>query len=274
MAVIKIREIQCKSALSPCGFEKNSFCLNPYIGCGHNCQYCYARYMRYFTGHIEKWGYFIDVRKNIMEILRKQLQSSKYQNIKIFIGTVTDPYQPIERNYGLMRGILEALAECDNKIEILTKSNLILRDIDLLKKIKNIQINITINTLNESWQRLVEPLAPSVEKRLEAVKELRSEGILVCAMVGPYWPYFTNANLLFKKFKELDINKVTTESLNISGNNWIGVEIILKKYYPSILPKMRNLFFNQQNFNKFYNQAGFRLKMLAKKYQIPVAIYF
>ncbi len=274
MAVIKIREIQCKSALSPCGFEKNSFCLNPYIGCGHNCQYCYARYMRYFTGHIEKWGYFIDVRKNIMEILRKQLQSSKYQNIKIFIGTVTDPYQPIERNYGLMRGILEALAECDNKIEILTKSNLILRDIDLLKKIKNIQINITINTLNESWQRLVEPLAPSIEKRLEAVKELRSEGILVCAMVGPYWPYFTNANLLFKKFKELDINKVTTESLNISGNNWIGVEIILKKYYPSILPKMRNLFFNQQNFNKFYNQAGFRLKMLAKKYQIPVAIYF
>ncbi len=133
---MKLREIQCKSALAKCGVPGGGLSINPYIGCGHGCVYCYARFMKRFTGHTEKWGNFVDVRVNIADVLKKDLKSPKYKGKQIHIDTVTDPYQPVERKYKLMRGILEILMNYDNPVSILTKSDLVLRDIDLLKKFK------------------------------------------------------------------------------------------------------------------------------------------
>ncbi len=271
---MKIKEIQCKSAIGKCGFPGGGLAINPYVGCGHSCVYCYARFIKRFTGHTEEWGAFIDVKTNIVDILKKQLKSSKYENQRIFIGTVTDPYQPIEKKYNLTRNILQVLVDYKNPVSILTKSDLVLRDIDLLKKMKDVDINFTVTTLDEKWEKLVEPNSSSTKQRLEAMEKLTREGITVLAMMGPYWPIFTDPEALFKEFKKSGARHVFTESLNTVGGNWTGVEKVLKKNYPNLLPKIRKTLFDKNNFYEFYDEAQKEIKRLSKEYQIPTTIYF
>jgi len=269
---MKIKKTQCKSAIGKCGFPGGGFAINPYIGCEHDCKYCYARFMKRFTKHNEEWGSFVDVKINISEMLEKQLKSLKYKKDVIFIGTVTDPYQPVEKEYKLMRKLLHLLK--DYKVSILTKSDLVLRDIDLLKQIKDIDINFTINSLDSKWQKLVEPNSSTTNQRLSAAKKLVENKIKVFVMMGPYWPFFTDAEALFKKFKKIGVSKVFSESLNTIGGNYTNVEKILKKHYPDILQKMNKILFDKDEFNDFYNKAAVKIKQLSKKYKIPVTIYF
>jgi len=271
---MKIKEIECKSAIGKCGFPGGGLAINPYVGCGHSCVYCYARFIKRFTGHTEEWGTFVDARINIAEILRKQLKSPKYKGECIFIGTVTDPYQPIEEKYKLTRNILQVLMEYKNPVSILTKSDLVLRDIDLLKKFKDIDVDFTITILDEKWKKLVEPNSSSIKQRLNAMKELTKEGITVLAMMGPYWPIFTGPEVLFKEFKRVGVKHIFTESFNTVGGNWTGVEKVLKKHYPKLLPNMRETLFDKKEFYEFYNKAQSKIRQLSNKYKIPVTIYF
>lgn len=271
---MKIKEIQCKSALGKCGFPGGGLAINPYVGCAHGCLYCYARFIKRFTGHTEKWGSFVDARINIADILEKQLKSPRYRDEQIFIGTVTDPYQPIEKKYKLTRGILEVLINYKNPISILTKSDLALRDIDLFKKMKNLDINFTITTLNEKWKKLTEPESSSTKQRLKAMEKLSKEGIAVLAMIGPYWPIFTEPEALFKEFKRIGVKHVFAESFNTVGGNWTGVEKVIQKNYPKILPFIKKILFDKNNFYQFYSGAEKEIKKLSKKYKIPVTVYF
>jgi DNA repair photolyase len=271
---IKIKEVKCKSALSKCGFPGGGFCINPYTGCGHGCRYCYARFMKRFTGHKEEWGTFVDVKTNIAEVLEKQIKSKKYRGEIIYIGTVTDPYQPLEKKYRLMRKILGILVNHDNPVSILTKSDMVLRDVDLLKRFNDIDVNFTVNTLDEKWKKLVEPDSPTVRKRLEAMKRLTRKGISVFAMMGPYWPIFTDAEALFREFATAGVKHVFTESLNTIGGNWAGVEKVLKKHYPRLLPIFKEIMFDKNKFYEFYNKAEKNVRHLSRKYKIPATVYF
>jgi len=271
---MKIREIQCKSAIGKCGFPSGGLAINPYVGCGHGCVYCYARFIKRFTGHTERWGSFVDARINIADILKKQLKSPKYKGERIFIGTVTDPYQPIEKKYELTRSILQVLINYKNPVSILTKSDLVLRDIDLLKKLKNIDVDFTVTTLDERWKKFTEPNSPTIGQRLKAMEKLTKEEITVLAMMGPYWPVFTDPKALFKEFKRVGVKHIFTESFNTVGGNWTGVEKVLKRHYPELLPKIQKTLFDKKKFYEFYNKAQSKIKQLSKKYKIPVTIYF
>jgi len=271
---MKIREIQCKSAIGKCGFPGGGLAINPYVGCGHGCVYCYARFIKRFTGHTEEWGTFVDARINIAEVLKKQMKSPKYKGERIFIGTVTDPYQPIEKRYKLTRSILQVLIDYRNPVSILTKSDLVLRDIDLLKKFKDVDVDFTITTLNEKWKKFTEPNSPTIKQRLEAMEKLTKEGITVLAMMGPYWPVFTNPESLFKEFKRVGVSHIFTESFNTVGGNWTGVEKVLKKNYPKLLSVIQETLFDKKKFYDFYNKAKNKIKQLSKEYKIPVTIYF
>jgi len=271
---MKIREINCKSAIGKCGFPGGGLAINPYVGCGHACVYCYARFMKRFTGHTEEWGTFVDARINIADVLKKQLKSPKYKGEQIFIGTVTDPYQPIEKKYELTRDILQVLMNYKNPVSILTKSDLVLRDIDLLKKMKDVDVNFTVTTLDEKWKKLVEPNSSSVKQRLNAMKKLTKEGITVSAMMGPYWPVFTDPEALFKEFKKAGAKHIFTESFNTVGGNWTGVEKVLKRNYPKLLPGIQETLFNKKKFYEFYNKAQSKIRQLSREYKIPVTIYF
>lgn len=272
---MKIRKIICKSAISKCGFPGGGWAINPYVGCEHACVYCYARFMKRFTGHEkEEWGNFVDVRINIAEVLQKQMELDKYKMGRVFISTVTDPYQPLEKKYQLTRKVLRVLLSYQPSVSILTKSDLILRDLKLLKQFKDLDISFTINTLDENWKKLAEPNSPAIAKRLLAIKRLAGQGINCKVMMGPYWPVFTDAERLFKKFKQIGISHIFTESLNTIGGNWVGVEKVLKKYYPNLLPTIKEIMFNRKKFTDFYNASERKLKVLSNQYSLPITIYF
>lgn len=273
--MLKIKEILCKSAIGKCGFPGGGFCINPYVGCGHACVYCYSRFMRRFTGHSkEEWGHFVDVRINITEVLKKQLESPKFKNQPIYIGTVTDPYQPLEKKYKVTIEVLKVLLDYPARVSILTKSNLVLRDLDLLKKFKKLDVDITITSLDEKWTRLTEPFSSAIKERLKCLDILRKEGITTYVLMGPYWPIFTKPEELFREFKRAGVKHLFTESFNTIGGNWSGVEEILKKHYPRLLPKIKYTVLNKDAFNDFYAEAKNKVKQFSKQYNIPCTIYF
>jgi len=181
-----IREIKAKSILTKSGIPGVDYCVNPYVGCSHGCRYCYATFMKRYSGHTEAWGGFVDVKINAPEILQKQLKRARMG--RVMISSVTDAYQPIESKYKLTRQCLEALLQCQFPVDILTKSPLVLRDMDIIKKFKDIEAGITITTNDEKMQKIFEPNAPSIMARIRTLKALHDKGIYTYAFIGPVLP--------------------------------------------------------------------------------------
>ena len=181
---MKIREIKAKSILSKS--QVYEYALNPYVGCQHGCVYCYAKFMKRFTGHSEKWGEFVDVKINAPELLAHEVKKKKTG--RIWISGVCDPYQPLEKKYMLTRGCLEILVENGWPFTVQTKSPLVLRDIEILKKANDAEVGFTITTADEKMRRIFEPGAPPIRKRLEALESLRMERIKTFAMIAPILP--------------------------------------------------------------------------------------
>jgi DNA repair photolyase len=142
--------------------------------------------MKRFTGHLEPWGEFIDVKLNAPYLLRKQLKRAKKGVVAL--STVTDPYQPIEKKYQLTRKCLEVLLEAQFSVNLLTRSPLCLRDIDLLKQFKNIEVGFSITTHDEGVKKIFEPYSPSIHARVKALETLRQEKIPTYAFIGPMLP--------------------------------------------------------------------------------------
>ncbi|MDZ7331024.1 MAG: radical SAM protein [candidate division KSB1 bacterium] len=205
---ITVREILAKSALTPSRIEGIDFALNPYRGCAHGCRYCYADFMRRFSGHHEPWGSFVDVKINIAKMLAIELHRASQKKICIpslfalkndkgidlehkklvSLSTVTDPYQPVEQKYQLTRRCLEILLRHEIPVTILTKSPLICRDIDLIKQFQQIEVGVTITTDREDIRRIFEPNAPSIAVRMETLKKLHNGGIKTYVFIGPILP--------------------------------------------------------------------------------------
>jgi DNA repair photolyase len=181
-----IKEIKVKSVLSKSGIPGADYCINPYVGCFHGCRYCYATFMKRFTGHTETWGCFVDVKINAPEVLEKQLKRAEKGSV--IISSVTDAYQPIEARYKLTRKCLEVLLQRQFSVDILTKSPLVLRDMDLIKRFKDISVGITITTDDEGMRKVFEPNAPSISARINALKRLHENGINTYAFIGPILP--------------------------------------------------------------------------------------
>ena len=183
---MRIKEISAKTILTKTGIGGYDYCINPYVGCGHGCTYCYAGFMKRFTGHREPWGQFVDVKVNAHEVLARQLKRPKKGSV--ILGTVTDPYQPLEGRYGITRSCLEVLRDTSLTVSLLTRSPLCLRDMDLFVELDNLEIGMTIPTDKEEMRLLFEPHAPSIASRLEALKKLRSVNLKTYAFVGPMLP--------------------------------------------------------------------------------------
>jgi len=183
--MLTVKETQAKSILNKS--QIFDYCINPYTGCQVNCRYCYARlFMKRYSGHKEPWGEFVDVKINAPEVLRKQLQRARRGTV--WISSVCDPYQPLEAKYGLTRRCLKELLEKQFPVNIQTKSKLVLRDLDLLKNFKEIEVGFTITTNDEKIAKLFEPGASSIAGRVKALEKLRASGIRTFAFIGPLLP--------------------------------------------------------------------------------------
>lgn len=183
---LKVREVNARSVLSKSGIPGIKYCVNPYTGCAHACAYCYATFMKRFTGHTEQWGTFADVKMNAPEILRKQLKRA--ERGRIIMSSVTDAYQPLEAKYKITRKCLEVIELFRFPVDILTKSPLVLRDIDIISRMKDAEVGITITTDDDSMRKIFEPHAPSINARIKALKELHKAGISTYVFIGPVLP--------------------------------------------------------------------------------------
>ena len=181
-----IKEKKARSVLSKSEIPGIDYCINPYVGCSHGCRYCYASFMKRFTGHGEPWGSFVDVKINAPEVLYRQMKKAARGNV--MLSSVTDPYQPVERKYKLTRQCLEVLLPYQFSLDILTKSPLVLRDLDLIKKFKETEVGITITTDDDEMRKIFEPHAPPIGARIHALKILCEKGIKTYAFIGPLLP--------------------------------------------------------------------------------------
>ena len=179
-----VKEIYTRSILSKS--RVFDYVINPYAGCQHGCTYCYARFMKRFTGHKEPWGEFVDVKINAPDLLQQEI--NKKPPGRVWMSGVCDPYQPLETRYELTRECLEILVQHDWPVTIQTKSALVLRDMKLLKGTNKIEVGLTVTTADERIRQLFEPNAPSINERIKALEELHLAGIRTYAMIAPMLP--------------------------------------------------------------------------------------
>jgi DNA repair photolyase len=180
-----VKEIEAKSILSKSQIYE--YALNAYVGCQHQCLYCYAKFMKRFTGHREPWGEFVDVKINAAELLAREVK--KKPKGRVWLSGVCDAYQPLEKKYLLTRRCLEILVEQKWPVTIQTKSPLVLRDTEILKRSADAEVGFTITTADEKVRKIFEPGAPPVAKRAEALRILHAEGIRTFVMIAPLLPH-------------------------------------------------------------------------------------
>ena len=174
-----------------------SYSLNPYRGCEHGCIYCYARPSHEYLGLSAGLDFEtkIFVKEQAPVLLRQELARPSWRGDRLAMSGVTDPYQPIERRLGLTRRCLEVLADCRQPVELITKSALVTRDVDVLSDLARYRaahVSLTITTLDEPLRRALEPRAATADARFDAVARLAGQGIPVGVMVSPAIPGLTD----------------------------------------------------------------------------------
>jgi DNA repair photolyase len=194
---ISVQEITCKSALTGTGSHAR---LNPYGGCEHACAYCYATYLGHWRGQTGPWGSWVQVKTNVARVLEKELP--RRRNLEVFMSTACDIYQPVEERYKLTRQCLSVLAlaaqqDDGPRVMIVTKSDLVLRDRDVLQAFPpgKVQVAFSVTTHVDETAAIVEPHAPPPSRRLAALQALTDAGLRAGLFISPVLPFITARDL-------------------------------------------------------------------------------
>ena len=226
---ILIGEVETKNIMTKSSLPVGGYSVNPYVGCTHGCKYCYASFMKRFTGHTEDWGTFLDI-KHWPEIKNPK----KYAGQRIVIGSVTDGYLPQEEQFGNTRKLLQQLRGSGADILICTKSDLVVRDIDLLKELGQVTVSWSINTLNEEFKNDMDS-AVSIERRLAAMKQVYAAGIRTVCFIAPVFPGITDFEAIFHRVKD-QCDLVWLENLNLRGGFKKDILDYIQEKYPDLMP--------------------------------------
>lgn len=223
-----IKEITTKSIISKSNLPVCEYEVNPYVGCTHACKYCYASFMKRFTNHPEPWGEFLDVKH-----WDKIKNPKKYAGRELFIGSVTAPYNPQEEVYGRTRTLLTELQGSGAKLSIATKSDLILRDLDLIKAFPDARVSWSINTLDNIFKDDMDK-AVSIERRLAAMKAFNKAGVRTTCFISPIFPAITGVKAIIGQAKGY-CNLIWLENLNLRGNYKAVIMDYIAEKYPNLL---------------------------------------
>ncbi len=228
--------VPVKSWITPSKLPGVDFVINPYVGCPHKCLYCYAAFMKTFTNHSEDWGDFLDVKHG-----DKPLSTKRLDGKRIVISSVTDPYNAFEKPYRVTRQILEQLQGCQADITIITKSDLILRDIDLIGQFENVEVAFSLNSLDDDFRRHFEPRAPTATRRLDALRQIHEAGIKTVLFMSPIFPGITD----FREIVDASRQWADTywfENLNLNNTARNPVARAIGQYYPELIPVYRTIY--------------------------------
>jgi DNA repair photolyase len=221
---MKVKEIEAKTVLVRSKLPDAEYVVNPYTGCELGCQYCYASFTgRFVSEPINNWGRYVYAKVNAVSVFKAEAGRLRKAGRapSILLSSVTDAYQGIEKKYRLTRGILEELAQepYPGVVSILTKSPMVLRDVDLLRRIPHADVGLTITTTNDRLSRFLEVRAPLASRRLRTLAALHAEGIQTYAFVGPLLPHFRYdpeaLDALFAGLAQAGVDSVFVEHINL-----------------------------------------------------------
>ena len=245
---IKVGFVQTKSIMTKSNAPLGGYSVNPYVGCPHACRYCYASFMKRFTGHTEDWGTFMDVKE--WPVITNP---RKYAGQKVIVGTVTDGYNPLEEKFGKTRLLLEQLKDSGADILICTKSDLVLRDLDLLQEINKrnqLTVSWSVNTLDEDFKNDMDA-AVSIERRLAAMKQVYDAGIRTVCFISPVFPGITDIEAIFERAKD-QCDLVWLENLNLRGCFKKTIMDYIAEKYPRLTPLYEEIYSKR---NRSYFEA-------------------
>ena len=255
-----IREIEVKSVLTKSNLPVSDYSVNPYVGCTHACKYCYASFMKRFTNHPEEWGTFLDV-KYWPEIKHPE----KYAGKELFFGSVTDPYNPQEETYRRTRTLLEQLQGRGIKLSIQTKSDLVLRDLDLIKTFPDARVGFSVNTLDEAFKNDMDQ-AVSIERRLAAMKMLHEAGVRTTCFISPIFPGITDCEAIIDRVKD-QCNLVWLENLNLRGSYKSVILDYINKKRPDLAPLYEDIYFHGSRL--YWETLDAQMKAYAQRTGLP-----
>ena len=211
------------------------YTANPYVGCPHACKYCYADFMKRFTGHKEEWGTFIDVK-----YWKPIKNPQKYSGETVIVGSVTDGYNQCEEEFCRTRQLLEELKGTDINLIITTKSDLVCRDLDLIKTFNDPLVSWSINTLDEDFKEDMDD-APSIKDRIKAMKRFHKEGIRTTCFISPIFPEITDPIEIIEEISDF-CDYIWLENLNLRGGYKKTIFDYIDLKYPELVPLYKEIY--------------------------------
>lgn len=263
-APVVVRETICKTILNRTSI--GDYSLNCYTGCAHGCAYCYARFMQRFHPHQEAWGEFVDIKVNAVEVLYRQLRRAEPG--EVFVSSACDGWQPIEASCQLTRRCCELLLERGFRVHVLTKSALVVRDLEVFAG-HSASIGVTITTLDEGLRELWEPGASPVEARFAVLRQAHEAGIATSIMFGPLLPALSDdpasIEQMFRKAAELQVERIWVDALNPRPRVWPAVASLLRRHFPHLVDLYRRLLFEPRTREPYLRELGHRVQQAAQR---------
>ena len=223
------KDVNVKSVLTKSNLPVADYSVNPYVGCAHGCKYCYASFMKRFTKHPEPWGSFVDAK--YWPPIR---HPERYAGKELFLGSVCDPYQPLEEQAGRTRALLEQMQGSGCTISIATKSDLVLRDLDLIRTFPHARVSWSINTLDEDFRADMD-CAVSIARRLEAMRVFHEAGVRTTCFISPIFPGITDVSAILRRAKG-QCNLIWLENLNLRGGYKQVILDYIAAKHPDLVP--------------------------------------
>ena len=252
--------------LSPCGLKDIEYQVDTYIGCEHYCYYCYA------LPHAETdWSKEILIHKDIVDQLDQELDKIAPQTI--YLGYQTDPYQPCEKDYCQTRKVLELLFKRGFSASILTKSDLVVRDIDILKEMNDAAVSVSVAFKNNKTRKLFEANTIETEKRITALQQLKEAGVRTGTLLCPIIPYITETLQLIDMLEPYaDVIWIYGLGFNDrSAENWLNVEKILNCHFSALLEKIEPILFSKEH--RYWAELGQSLETLRTERKLNLNIH-
>jgi DNA repair photolyase len=268
---LKIGEVYCRTVLSRSSLYDIDYSINPYVGCEHACRYCYSPF---YVGHRFSglsWGDYVYVKINAPRILSRELKHNPVGSV--LISSITDPYQPLEGKFMVTRRLLELLVKSSLEIYILTKSPLVVRDLDVILRLKNAHVGFSFTNLDESLRVKFEPKAPSITDRLRALRDICASGVKSYAFIAPFMPI--NKDLAYNLMDELSsigVDYVVVDKFNIHGNPHELINKLAPLLPEELIKQFEEILLHNYSYSMFYRSLKDDLARYAR--QINLNLYF